>query len=743
MVKIVDETLRLEGTIAEVIFHNGENGYTVCIFETEEEQLTAVGALPSCDKGRSYILEGAFKVHSKYGEQFAFTHAEEVMPTTKEGITDFLASGIIKGVGPKMAAAIVAELGDDALRIIEEEPQKLARVSGIGPKKIEAITESFATHKAFADISVYFRKHGIPSEYALKLYRLYGDDTIETIEENPYRLVDEIYSISFKKADTIAFALGFEADSKFRLGSAAKYVISNYIGSGNTYIPKKELCEQVAEITETSSERVEDILIDMAIEGDIKIDILEEQEVVYRLPYYVAEQNITAGLMDLLDAEIKPVRDAEAIIKRSEEDAGLTFSEEQKKAIISALNNGVSIITGGPGTGKTTIIKGILNILEYNDLSYGIAAPTGRAAKRITQTTGRPASTLHRLLEYSYTEDDEEVLRFGRNAENPLEQDVIIVDEASMVDLLLMNALILAMNPGMRLIMVGDADQLPSVGAGNVLSDMIESEYIHSVKLKEIFRQAAESMIVVNAHKINRGEYPDVNQSDGDFFMMMRHSEREMVDVILELCSTRLPNAYDFDPIKDIQVLTPVRKGSIGSIDLNRELQKKLNPAGNAGEKEFAGKLFREGDKVMQIKNNYDMEWKKAGEFSEGKGIFNGDVGFIEKIDKDFDEITVLFDEDKYVTYDVANLDELEPAYAITVHKSQGCEFPVVIMPMSWFPSMLATRNLLYTAVTRGEKMVILVGSPDKMKAMVDNVQMTMRYSGLKGRLKRIIHEHY
>ncbi|MBR6799756.1 MAG: AAA family ATPase, partial [Firmicutes bacterium] len=463
--------------------------------------------------------------------------------------------------------------------------------------------------------------------------------------------------------------------------------------------------------------------------------------VVFLMPFYMAEQNICRALSELNSAQLKPIAgQLDSLIARTEAATGIYLSENQKHAVTTSLNMGVSVITGGPGTGKTTIINTIINILEESGLKTAIAAPTGRAAKRITETSGHYASTIHRLLDYYYSEG-EDMMRFGKTKEDPLDYDAVIVDEASMIDLLLMNGLVNAIRPGTRFIIVGDADQLPSVGAGNVLRDIIASEYIYCTRLTEIFRQAGESMIVVNAHRINKGEYPDCNAKDKDFFLLRRSTEKEMLATIKELCLIRLPEYYkELSPTSDIQILTPVRKGLLGSINLNKELQEVLNPPNKSlEEKTFGERTFREGDKVMQIKNNYQMKWKNLEDFTEGEGVFNGDVGFIQTIDREFNEMTVVYDETKHVTYNFSQLDELELAYAVTVHKSQGSEFPVVIMPVSWFPPMLATRNLLYTGVTRGKKAVVLVGSENKLKGMVDNDRISERFSGLGVRLKRFL----
>lgn len=730
-----------QGIITEIIFHNEENGYTIAVMETEDEYFTVVGCLPSCVKGSGYKLRGTFKIHPTYGEQFAFSEFEEMLPTGKAGIEGFLASGVIKGIGPKMAAAIVNQFGEETLEIMEHEPERLSLVSGIGPKKAESIAESFAAHREFANVSMFFQEYGVSADYALKLYKIYGAAAIELIKENPYRLVEEVYGIGFRKADTIAEKMGIEKESTFRIYSGIKYGLSYYVGEGNTYMPQQELCEKVADLLELSTELIYENMVAMAFEGDIQIDNLGGQTVVYLYLYYLAEQKVCKNIAAIANANLKSLSvDIDSMIKMTEGETGIVLSEQQIAAVKSSLTSGISVITGGPGTGKTTIINTIINIFEHSEFKVAIAAPTGRAAKRITETSGHYASTIHRLLEYYYSEG-EDMMKFGKTSEDPLKYDVVIVDEASMIDLMLMQGLTDAIKPGTRLIMVGDYDQLPSVGAGNVLRDIIESEYVHTVILKEIFRQAEESMIVVNAHRINKGEYPFVNGKDKDFFLMERSSEKAILDLILELVTKRLAAYYEgIIPVRDIQVLTPVRKGSLGSISLNKELQQALNPPReDLMERKFGEKLFRENDKVMQIKNNYQMGWKKRRDFSEGQGIFNGDVGFIEKIDKEFNQMTVIFDEDKYVTYDFSQLDELELAYAVTVHKSQGSEFPIVVMPISWFPPVLATRNLLYTAVTRGKQIVVLVGSEGRMNAMIDNNRIKMRYSGLRYRLESLL----
>lgn len=729
------------GTISEIIYYNRENGYTIAVAENEEEQFTVVGYLPAADRGRAFTFKGAWKTHSTYGEQFSFTGYEEELPSTIEGIEGFLTSGVLKGIGKKTAAAIVKKFGSETFDIIQNEPKRLTEVDGIGDKKAASISEAFQTHKEFAEISLFFQQFGISANYAMKLYKAYGSDTIQAVRENPYQLVDDVYGIGFRKADKIAEKMGITKDSDYRIESGIQYALWLFINEGHTFAPQKLFCEKTADMLETGSERVYEILIQMAFEGKVHIENLEGRSVVFLTPYFVAEQNVCKNLIALNQAPLKLIQaDADHLIAATEEETGIYLSSNQKFAVKASLLNGVTVITGGPGTGKTTIINTIMKILEHSGFNTAIAAPTGRAAKRITETSGYDASTIHRLLEYYYSEG-EDIMRFGKNSEDPLRYDAIIIDEASMIDILLMNGLLNAVPPGTRLIVVGDADQLPSVGAGNVLRDMIDSEIIYSVKLTEIYRQAKESLIVVNAHKINKGEYPDCNEKGKDFFMLRTSGEKQMLETIKGLCAKRLPDYYQgCDAIRDMQVLTPVRKGLIGSINLNKELQKILNPPSNdLKEKNFGDRIFRENDKVMQIKNNYQLAWKRLDDFTEGQGVFNGDVGFIKTIDTDFNEVTVAFDENRYAVYEFSQLDELELAYAVTVHKSQGSEFPIVIMPVSWFPPVLATRNLLYTAVTRGKKAVILVGSENKMHAMVDNNRINDRYSGLAIRLKAFL----
>ncbi len=736
----MDKEIEVKGTITDKIFYNEENGYIVAVFETPEEQFTIVGNMPGGAGGSEYILKGNFIEHKKYGEQFSFSSYQEVMPTTEEGIKSFLSSKLIKGIGPKTAEAIVAKFGLDTLDIIEKDPKRLKSVSGIGESKAKEISEALKEHMEFANVTMFLKEYGIKAELILKIYNTYGSNTIALIKLNPYNLIEDVRGIGFKKADEIARDMGVEEDDEKRITSGIKYILNMEAQSGHCYIPRCDLLEKTAINLGVSSERADEVLINMAFSSDVMISRLVGQEVVYLAVNYKAEQNVTKKLFSLTNSNLKPLCiEVDNLINQTEYEMGISYSKEQKSAMKTCLDNGVSVITGGPGTGKTTIINGILNILSCGGFKTAIAAPTGRAAKRIMETTAKEAYTIHRLLEY-YFDNDAKCMRFGKNENEKLEYDAIIIDEASMVDIVLMSALLDAISDGTRLILVGDADQLPSVGVGNVLRDILDSEYIYAVRLTRIFRQAQESMIVVNAHRINKGEYPEYQKEGSDFFFMRRNSEKNILETILQLCVKRLPNYYKLkDRIQDVQVITPTKKGILGSNNLNKELQKVLNPKSDfAEEREMGGRVFREYDKVMQIKNNYELEWRRASDMTEGTGVFNGEIGFISKIDKEQNKVTVVFDGDRYVIYDFMNLEELELAYAMTVHKSQGSEFPVVVMPMTRVAPMLATRNLLYTGVTRGKKAVVLVGSENAMKAMIDNNSTKKRNSGLAMRIKRL-----
>ena len=732
-----------KGRLAEIIFRNEENYYTVAVMEDDDnmEEFIAVGNIPTAKCGMTFTLTGNWKNHPSYGEQFSFVNCSEDIPKSRAGIREFLASGIIKGIGPKMAEAIVNRFGDETLEIIEKNPDRLFEVSGLGKAKVKTISEGYRAHREFAEVAMFFSGYGISASYAMRMYKIYGSETVKAVMENPYRLITDIRAIGFSQADQIAAKLGIARDSEFRLTSGIRFMLQRYIAGGNTFVPFGTFCEETGQMLDVASADVRDMAEQLVFDDVVRIEEIDGRRVIYPSVYHRAENNVARRLFALHSADVRKVKnEIDTLIRRTESETGIILSENQKTAVRACGEEGVCVITGGPGTGKTTIINTIINVFESSGFSVAIAAPTGRAAKRITETSGKPAVTIHRLLEYYYS-TDQDAMNFGKTEEDPLEHDVIIIDEMSMVDILLMDALTEAIVPGTRLIMVGDADQLPSVGAGNVLRDIINSEIIHTVKLTEIFRQAEESMIVVNAHRINNGEYPFCNEKDKDFFMMSRNSEMAILNTIKELCSERLPRFYSHcDPTRDIQVLTPVRKGTLGIHNLNKELQAILNPPRKGlDEKEFQNRIFRVGDKVMQIKNNYRLEWSRKDNFLDGEGIFNGDIGYIASIDKEDGKITVVFDEVKYVEYEFNQTEELELAYAMTIHKSQGSEFPVIVMPMAHFPPMLSNRNLLYTGVTRGKTSVVLVGSERVLHGMIDNNRIDERFSGLRARLEKFL----
>ncbi|MDD6255581.1 MAG: ATP-dependent RecD-like DNA helicase [Eubacteriales bacterium] len=730
------------GRLAGIIFRNNENYFTVAVFENDDEieQFTAAGNMPEATEGLTYDLDGEWR-HSRYGEEFHVRNLVEVKPDSREAIVNFLQSGVFKGVRKKTAENIVNIFGTKTLEIIENSPEKLTLVSGVGKKTAAVIAESYKAHNDFAKAALFFAEYGISSDLAMKMYAVYGKDTVEKIKENPYRLVNDLKGFGFRKADQIASLLGCDHDSEFRIESGIRFMLSDSAGRGSTCVPYSKFRSDCAAMLDVSHEMIDEAAQHLAIDRQTVLASVDGELVIYSYPYYKAETDVAGRLIALNDRKLQPLMsDIDGLILRSETDAGIKLSDSQISAVKAAVSDGVCVITGGPGTGKTTIINTIIDVLEGSGLDVALAAPTGRAAKRMSEASGRDAYTIHRLLEYTFS-DGEDKMFFGRDHDNPIEQDVLIVDEMSMVDIMVMDALTDALPPDVRLIMVGDADQLPSVGAGRVLGDIIDSEVICTEKLTEIFRQAGESMIVVNAHRINQGEYPFLNEQDGDFFMIERRDEQSIVETIMSLCSSRLPSYYtDIDPVRDIQVLTPVRKGNVGIYSLNENLQQRLNPPdGYKSEHRFGNKTLRAGDKVMQIRNNYEREWRTLNSAKEGRGVFNGDIGFVTDIDEESAVVTIQFDNEKFAEYDFSDIDEIELAYAMTVHKSQGSEFPVVVMPVSSFPPMLANRNLLYTGVTRAKRGIVLVGSQIMLKNIIDNNRSDKRYTGLCSELKKTL----
>lgn len=731
------------GRLAEIIFRNNENFYTVASVENDDEfeQFVVVGNMPRADLGMTYVFYGEWKNHSTYGEQFSFTNCTEQMPRSRSAITAFLSSGVIRGVNLKTAKSLVDEFGEDTLRVIAEEPERLEEVYGIGKKKAETIAESYRENREFADISLFFTEHGISSAYAMKMYKVFGAGTVAEVKRNPYRLISEIRGIGFKQADAIAEKLGVPRDSQHRIKSGILFTLRHILSDGSTYAVYDELCEKASMLLDVPMEDVDDQVTILAVEGGLRIAGIQGMKVIYPEAYYEAESNVARSLYYLNKTATKTITaDVEGLIKKAESVSEVSLSDEQRDAVRTAVREGVCVITGGPGTGKTTIINTMLRVFEACGFDVALAAPTGRAAKRMSETTGHDATTVHRLLEYTFS-DESETMHFNRDHSDPLEYDVIVVDEMSMVDITLMDALTDAILPGTRFVMVGDANQLPSVGAGNVLRDIIRSEMIETVKLTQVFRQDANSLISENAGRINRGEYPSYNGEVKDFFFMRKQSEQAVLATILELCRTRLPRYYtELDPMRDIQVLTPMHKGVVGTVNLNAELQQVLNPPSHEkAERQGRNGIFRVGDKVMQLKNNYTMEWKRTDDFSDGTGVFNGDIGFISSIDNTQNKLTVVFDDIKRAVYSFDQLEELDLAYAMTIHKSQGSEFPVMIMPICSFPPLLANRNLLYTAVTRGKKTVVLVGAEYMLHNMINNDRIDERRTSLADKLGNFI----
>ena len=737
-------SVEIQGVLSEFIFKNDSNGYTVAIVETEDEEITVVGYMPIANQGETIAFMGNWIVHPAYGRQLEILSYKQVTPNTLEGIENYLASGIIKGIGPKIAKKMVDKFGKDTLDVIQYNSNLLTQVEGIGEAKAQIIVQAFEEQREIREIMLFLQQYGVSTNYALKIYKKYGQQTIQLIQENPYRLAEDIFGIGFKIADTIAKRMGVDPSSPYRIMCGIKYILGQHNLEGHTYTPKEELVRTTAEVLGVKNEVVEEALMQLALMNEVQLENLDGQIVAFIMPFYYAESYVCKKLVDLAQVVVKPVsEDMENEIKDIEKQGNISLAENQKEAIGEASINGILVITGGPGTGKTTAINSIIKMFEAHDHTIALAAPTGRAAKRMSEATGREAKTIHRMLEYSFM-DGEGGMSFGKNEDEPLAYDVVIIDEMSMVDILLMKGLLKAILPGTRLILVGDVDQLPSVGAGNVLRDIIDSSLIKVVKLDQIFRQAQESMIIVNAHRINKGEYPHINRREKDFFFISKRKHENIAETIRELCKDRLPKFNNCDPVKDIQVLTPMKKGTLGMLQLNRELQSVLNPSTPyKDEKTINERIFRVGDKVMQMKNNYNLKWKRETDGSQGEGVFNGDFGYIQEIDEEEREMKVLFDEEKIVTYDFSQIDELELAYSITIHKSQGSEFPIVIIPISYGPPMLFTRNLLYTAVTRAKSLVVMVGMEAGLKSMVDNHRIIQRYSGLKVRLRRLLDEDF
>ena len=735
----------ITGYIDHIIFRNEDNGYTVMVLKggSEEDELTCVGSFPVVTQGASVELEGNFTQHPVYGKQFQAVRLTEKMPEDALAMERYLGSGAIKGIGAALAGRIVRHFGDDTFQIVENEPERLSEVKGISEKKAREIAMQIAEKSDMRKAMMFLQKYGISLNLGAKIYQKYGDSVYSVLQENPYRLADDISGVGFKIADEIAYRIGIHTDSDYRIKSGMVYTLLQATGEGHVYLPKDELFQRAAELLGVDSSFMEKHLVDLAMDRKIVQKEQGDQILIYPAQYYYLELNTARMLreLDIFCPEDEKI--VERRIVQIEKETGTVLDEMQKKAVQEAAGHGLLILTGGPGTGKTTTINAIIRYFEGEGAEIRLAAPTGRAAKRMTEATGYEAQTIHRLLELSgMPEDDREgqPIHFERNAENPLETDVIIIDEMSMVDIHLIHSLLMAVTAGTRLILVGDENQLPSVGPGNVLRDIIRSGQFPVVELKKIFRQASESDIVVNAHKINKGEQVEINNKSRDFFFLKRYDADIIIRVVIALIQEKLPKYVEAKPF-EIQVLTPMRKGLLGVERLNQILQRYLNPPdASKKEKEIGQGLFREGDKVMQVRNNYQLEWEIRGRYGipieKGVGVFNGDTGIIKTINEFAETAEVEFEDGRWAEYSFKQLDELELAYAVTIHKSQGSEYPAVIIPLLSGPRMLMNRNLLYTAVTRARKCVTVVGSEETFRDMIRNEKQQRRYSSLDQRIQ-------
>ncbi len=728
----------IKGYVEHIIYRNAENGYSVFELISEEEEITCTGVFSDIVEGMNMAAQGEYTEHPTYGRQFKVTSFEETAPEDEMAIERYLGSGAIRGIGVALAARIVRRFKKDTFRIIEEEPERLAEIKGISERKAMEIAEQVNAKKDLRQAMIFLQQYGIHTTLAVKIYNTYGQEIYGVLKENPYRLAEDIDGVGFKTADEIASRAGIRTDSDFRVRSGILYVLQQASGEGHTYLPMEELTVRTAALLEIDPEHIEKHYMNLAMDRKLLMRQKEDKTLIYASGFYYMEAN-TATMLKQLDVSYEVSdREIDARIRRIEKQTNICLDEQQICAVKEAARNGLLIITGGPGTGKTTTINTIIRYFEMESMDIFLAAPTGRAAKRMSETTGFEARTIHRMLEVNGGPEGSG--GFERNEMNPLETDVIIIDEMSMVDISLMYALLKAVPAGTRLILVGDVNQLPSVGPGSVLKDMIESEQFHTVKLNKIFRQASTSDIIVNAHKINNGERLTLDNKSMDFFFLKRYEADKIIQVTLQLIKQKLPKFVDATEY-DIQVLTPMRKGLLGVERLNGILQMYLNPEDpKKREKEYGSTIFREGDKVMQIKNNYQLEWEIRGKYGlcleKGTGIFNGDTGVIQEINFFAESMTISFDEGRIVEYPFKQLEELELAYAITIHKSQGSEYPAVVIPLFQGPRMLMNRNLIYTAVTRAKKCVTIVGNDEVFYQMVENNSQLARYSGLCDRLK-------
>ena len=740
---------RITGYIDHIIFRNEDNGYTVMVLkETGEEETTCVGTFPDITQGATIEAEGTYTNHPVYGKQFQISSFVEKMPEDAMAMERYLGSGAIKGIGAALAARIVRHFGNDTLRIVEEEPERLAEVKGISEKKAREIAQQVTEKADMRRAMIFLQKYGISLNLGAKIYQKYGQSVYSVLQENPYRLAEDISGVGFKIADEIAGRIGIHTDSDYRIRSGMLYVLLQATAEGHVYLPKEELFARASRLLDVDVSYMEKHLMDMAIDRKLILKETKEEIRIYPSQYYYLELNTARMLCELNISCPEDERLVRRRIAQIEQETETVLDEMQKKAVMEASSHGLFVLTGGPGTGKTTTINTIIRFFEGEGAVLRLAAPTGRAAKRMTEATGYEAQTIHRLLELNGVPEEEregQGVHFERNAGNPLEADVIIIDEMSMVDIFLMHSLLLAVTAGTRLILVGDENQLPSVGPGNVLRDIIHSGQFPTVELTKIFRQASESDIVVNAHKINKGQQVVLDNKSRDFFFLKRYDADIIIRVVIALIQEKLPRYVQARPF-EIQVLTPMRKGLLGVERLNQILQRYLNPPDpKKNEKELGQRLFREGDKVMQVKNNYQLEWEVRGRYGipvdKGVGVFNGDTGILIEINEFSETAQVEFEDGRYAEYSFKQLEELELAYAVTIHKSQGSEYPAVIIPLLSGPQMLMNRNLLYTAVTRARKCVTVVGSEETFAQMIRNEKQQQRYSSLDDRILELSEE--
>lgn len=737
--------MEIQGQVEGIIYQNEANSYTIANLETENEEITIVGYLPFIVEGDNLKVTGNYVEHKEYGTQFKVTTFEKIMPENIEALEKYLASGAIKGIGEATAKRIIKTFGEETIEILKNDPKKLALVKGISEEKAQKISDSFLENQEMWKIVGFLEKFHIGAQHAKKVYEKLGVNSIEKIKEDPYLLIEIARGVDFRQIDQMAIRIGITPDNDRRVQTGIKYGLIKSTNNGNSCVLETNLIEYVQSLLDVNSETIEDNLIELKTKGEIVYELREKEEWVYLTRFYETEQEIAYRLKKLEQSKnVKEIKNVESALRKIEKESDIELSEKQKEAIEEINRNNVLIITGGPGTGKTTIIKSIIDIYEERGKKVILAAPTGRAAKKMTEATGKEASTLHRLLCIGKLDDDGIYQRHDEFQGEPIDADVIVVDELSMVDMFVMNYLLKCVYQGTKLVLVGDIDQLPSVGPGSILKDLIESETIQTVHLDKIFRQAAKSKIILNAHRVNKGEpflsKDDIEQeTNKDFFYIKHKSQEEILREVISLCTGRLAKFGNYDFFQNIQILTPTKKGLLGTKELNKELQAYLNPnLDGRPEKSNSGAIYRTGDRIMQIKNNYDMTWDREnddGKTEYGEGIFNGEFGTITEINEKNKIVEVKFDDNKVAWYEFSELDQIEHSYAITIHKSQGSEFDVVIMVAPVAAPMLLTRNLLYTGITRAKKLLIIIGTDNVVDYMIQNVDSKKRNTGLKQKI--------